>query len=115
MKHTAGPWEIDPRCATRVRDTADTTIASAGLASRDRDDAEANARLIAASPDLLKALKVAAKLLQTVTIKQVFELGTEAINAVGLNPCCMNEGRATGDEPISLDFIYRAISKAEAE
>lgn len=71
------------------------------------------ARLFAASPDLLKALKVAAQLLQTVTIRQVFELGTDAVNAVGLNPWCMNEGRASGDETISLDFIHDAIAKAE--
>jgi hypothetical protein len=49
-KFTPGPWEIDPRVSTRVRDQADTTIASAGMASRVLEEAQANAHLIAASP-----------------------------------------------------------------
>ena len=55
--YTKGPWEVDRRASTRVTDGADTTIASAGMASRTMEDAQANARLIAAAPDLLEALK----------------------------------------------------------
>ena len=56
-KWTKGPWSIDKRASTRVVDDADTTIASAGLASRILEDAQANAQLISAAPELYEALK----------------------------------------------------------
>ena len=61
--YTKGPWEVDRRASTRVTDGADTTIASAGMASRTMEDAQANARLIASAPDLLEALKRASGLI----------------------------------------------------
>jgi hypothetical protein len=56
---TPGPWMVDDRASTRIRDNADTTIASAGMASRILEESQANARLIAAAPDLYEALKEA--------------------------------------------------------
>jgi hypothetical protein len=42
-------------------------------------------------------LKTLARL---VTVNQVFAAGNDAINASGLNPWCINEGRATGEETL---------------
>jgi hypothetical protein len=52
-KHTPGPWHVDPRAAARVCAGLDT-VASCGNDSGLRDAWEANARLIAAAPDLLR-------------------------------------------------------------
>lgn len=52
-KHTPGPWRVGAVCGDVVFAVAD----SAGVASCARlANAEANARLIAAAPDLLAAL-----------------------------------------------------------
>jgi len=60
QKFTPGPWHIDPRASTRIVDDADTTIASAGRASRSEEEAQANACFIAAAPEMYEALKSAA-------------------------------------------------------
>ena len=63
-KFTPGPWEVDPRVATRVRDSSDTTIASAGMASRDREDAIAEVepfpegRLILGRGSVIDAIQI---------------------------------------------------------
>jgi hypothetical protein len=56
VKHTAGPWNAD--AIGIVRDAAGTAV---GVASHrgTRDETRANARLIAAAPDLLDACRVA--------------------------------------------------------
>lgn len=68
-----------------------------------------------AAPELYEALRIARKLIGLITVRQVIEAGDDAIAAVGLNPWCMNEGRATGDEPVSADFIEAALAKAEGK
>lgn len=64
---TAGQWSLDPRCDTRVVGPEDRGICSTGSYNNNIDppekiDAEnrANARLIAASPALYKALQAVA-------------------------------------------------------
>lgn len=112
MSYTSGPFEIrrlGPAEHYAIETTDGEMVAATAVTANALDDA----RLFAAAPELLEALKVAVKLLGLVTVRQVIEAGNDAIEAVGLNPWCMNEGRATGDEQIPLDFIYRAISKAE--
>lgn len=58
-KHTPGPWRANsswiegPKMALRV---AVVDWPKRGCAPKSADEAEANARLIAAAPDLLKAL-----------------------------------------------------------
>ena len=76
---------------------------------------EANAHLIAAAPEMYKELEKAAILLRLLTVRQVIEAGDDAIKAAGLNPWCMNEGLATGDEPISTTLIDCALAKARGE
>lgn len=58
-KHTPGPWRIDPRAACRVVAGENDTVASAGCQSNLADQYEANARLIAAAPDMLEAIQKA--------------------------------------------------------
>jgi hypothetical protein len=69
VKHTPGPWSLDPRSPGDVETPAGVQIAFGLAASQvgeewhikgpcpPDDEAEANARLIAASPDLLEALR----------------------------------------------------------
>lgn len=65
-KHTPGPWHISPHCKNEIRATnrgslsAPITVASANFTKSKNiisvsnwDEAEANAKLIAAAPDLL--------------------------------------------------------------
>jgi len=65
-KHTPGPWTVNPYCndGAEVRAIAPvawcsvaTTVGSSGSQSIDAAEARANARLIAAAPDLLAALE----------------------------------------------------------
>lgn len=49
---------------------------------------------------LIKEVERLAILARLVTVRQVIEAGDEAIDAAGLNPWCMNEGLATGDERV---------------
>ena len=52
------------------------------------------------SDEVETALRRAEVLVPLLTVRQVIEAGTEAIEAAGLNPWCIAEGRATGDERI---------------
>ena len=58
-KHTAGPWSVDYEGPAHlsIEDSAGRVLAFCNLQSEDGDEDEANARLIAAAPDLLQALK----------------------------------------------------------
>jgi hypothetical protein len=62
--------------------------------------------------ELIAALRRALPLIRLLTVRQVIEAGDEAIDAAGLNPWCINEGRATGDEFISGWWIESAIDSA---
>lgn len=75
-KHTPGPWEIDKRCETSVFAELDGRrgICSTGGYSTNTIDPEvlndennANARLIAAAPDLLEALGTILMMIPAVT------------------------------------------------
>lgn len=60
------------------------------------------------------ALTNAKRLVALLTIRDVVEEGGEALTASGLNPYCMNEGRATGEEPLNLWQVDAAIKRARA-
>ena len=57
-QHTPGPWDVEPKGSRHFVDGADgLTVAYLDRAGvRERAEIEANARLIAAAPDLLAAL-----------------------------------------------------------
>lgn len=63
---------------------------------------------------LIDAAERAQLLLRGLTVGAVMERGIEAINAAGLNPYCVNEGRASGQERISTDWLDAAIAAAKA-
>jgi hypothetical protein len=71
--------------------------------------------LIAAAPELLEELRKMATLASLVTVRQVIEAGDKYINAAGLNPWCMNEGLATGNERVSCYPARAAIAKATGQ
>ena len=56
--HTPGPWDVEPKGSRHFVDGADgLTVAYLDRAGvRERSEIEANARLIASAPELLKAL-----------------------------------------------------------
>ena len=57
--HTPGPWDVEPKGSRHFVDGADgLAVAYLGWAGvRERSEIEANARLIAAAPELLEALE----------------------------------------------------------
>lgn len=61
--------------------------------------------------DVLKRSRV---LLGTVTVRQIIEAGDDAIEAAGLNPWCINEGRASGDERFDSWRISHVLNLTEA-
>lgn len=61
-KHTKGPWIAD---GAQIF-TSDTNVAQANGYRIDRETVAANARLIAAAPELLEALEGALKLIELV-------------------------------------------------
>jgi hypothetical protein len=71
-------------------------------------------RMREVNAELLEALKRAVVLAELVTIRQIIQAGDHAIKAAKLNPWCINEGLATGDETHSLLFAHAAIIKAES-
>lgn len=62
-------------------------------------------RLRAEVAELRAKLERARPLVALLTVRQVIQGGDNAIAASGLDPWCMNEGRATGDEPISAWWL----------
>ncbi len=55
--------------------------------------------------ELLEELERARTLLRLITVRQVIESDLKTINAAGLNPYCINEGRATGNDRIDTSFM----------
>lgn len=55
-KHTPGPWKATP-CRVYAPETEDRLELRVTISGGNRDDNRANARLIAAAPDLLEALR----------------------------------------------------------
>lgn len=64
---------------------------------------------------LVAALKRAKAVMKPKTIREIIQSGDDCISASGLNPYCMNEGLASGDEDFDCDFIDEALKQAGAE
>ena len=62
-KHTPGPWHVDSICPTKVRLSDSYLIADTYRHPGDMPASEANARLIAAAPDLLETLRMSCAVL----------------------------------------------------
>lgn len=59
---------------------------------------------------LIREAQKASVLLPLLTVRQVIDAGDKAINAAGLNPWCINEGRATGHERIGAWSLTHALA-----
>jgi len=79
--HTPGPWRVDPDDDFRVVDAQDCTISRTDFINlvEEHDWQIANARLIAAAPELLTACRLAGEKLSSVT--QPGESGWDAVSA----------------------------------
>lgn len=90
MKHTPGPWEVDPSNLFSVTLPSDREGTCVALCSwighyegRLRSEGQANAKLIAASPDLLDACKEALAFLEVVAPSR--SLGPGALRKTRVN------------------------------
>jgi hypothetical protein len=90
-KHTPGPWTQDKY--GDVTDASGQTIRVEGVAltGRSTEESRANARLIAAAPELLEALQAMVK-----------EFGFDVVHPQGL----------VHDEPHAIRSAIKAIAKA---
>lgn len=103
----------DTELAKWLRDEA-VHMRVAGLGNRDRAKMiDLAAARIEATAGLVEAAEQVLPLLRLLTVRQVIDGGDEAIAAASLNPRCMNEGIATGDERISPWRLEAAIAKAK--
>lgn len=83
-KHTSGPWRLVTTTTPgqfvrehRIRSEDDSMICEIGPVSQ-----EANARLIAAAPEMLEALRLAIEQLEPVTKPKLIQLPEYALRAV---------------------------------
>jgi hypothetical protein len=88
MKHTPGPWRVNKHNPFRVAAGHNLAIADTSELAAEPEECHANARLIAAAPELLHCLKV---ILDHAD-------GDEMLEA-----------------QLHLDFVRAAIAKAEGE
>jgi hypothetical protein len=61
--------------------------------------------------ELLTEVERLRKLAGLVTVRQVIDAGDQAIDAAGLNPWCINEGLATGEERLNLSCTDELIAR----
>jgi len=114
-KHTPGKWVHydDSRQSVHRHLIAamGKTIAHIYCTAGDEAADEANARLIAAAPEMLEALERARHLVRLVTVGMVIK-DDDAIEAAGINPWVINEGLADKDDAISAWWLDAVIAKA---
>lgn len=82
-QHTPGPWHaeiIEPGKGALIW-AFDSIAGMRNSGDYLPDEFEANARLIAAAPDLLEALMVAQHILNTVTVDSLYDAGKEKVRA----------------------------------
>lgn len=94
-KHTPGPWHTTVPCSftlvhREIRGQDDTRIAEVGFGYQDQPQELANARLIAAAPELLEVLQYAAsrlahsRALQDAPVREAYDRIETAIAKVQL-------------------------------
>ena len=82
-QHTPGPWDVEPKGSRHFVDGADgLTVAYLDrVGVRERAEIEANARLIAAAPELLAALECILKRYESAGVQCYPEARREVIAA----------------------------------
>jgi hypothetical protein len=95
---------------------ADCSFCNPFVVKVPKDEQKANAEFIVRAcnshEQLVLACERLLKIARTVTVRQAISAGQEVIDATGLNPWCLNEGLATGDEHLCLHFAEDAIRNA---
>jgi hypothetical protein len=69
-----------------------------------------NAAMVGELVEALERMQALLPLMRLITVRQAIEAGDRVINACGLNPWCINEGRATGSEPAISSWMLPNIS-----
>lgn len=117
-KHTPGPWKTEDRryLITDAPDEGSIGVYAGGfwiadvhgahVGPKSRDEADANARLIAAAPELLEALEA---LLQNAENKAVY------ISILEYKECFDSEGNAIAEYSPEMDKARAAIAKAKGQ
>lgn len=82
MKHTQGTWEANSKLTIQVNPENPVETTTICQVYGSGEQSEANARLIAAAPELLRALKACARHLNTNNEidRVLYEIAIEAIN-----------------------------------
>ena len=92
-------------------------VRPSGLSSL-RDGAAGASPPKASIPDACETIERILPMLELVTIRQAIEAGYEVVDACGINPWCIREGRAEGDEPAlswwRVDAIRTALKDLKA-
>jgi len=98
-KHTPGPWQVNSNFASQVCDCDGTSRGCAPIANMSGTPAErkANARLIAAAPDLLEALREVEKHLQSYVDAIEYGGGAASKSSERLASVRAAIAKATGD------------------
>ena len=127
-KHTPEPWGVwlNPDGCNRGMITDDALARHIVYVVGNTHEAKANGRRIIACvnacaginpeavPELLEALKRAEYLVRLLTVEQVMQAGNAAVDASGLHPFALNEGRADKGDRLSTYLLSAAIAKAES-
>lgn len=66
---------------------------------------EAGERVVRECREAKEATRRAAVLVRLFTVRQVVDAGEEALDAAGLNPWCLNEGLARGEDRLSPSWL----------
>lgn len=85
MKHTPGPWNtVGPIVRSRLKDLADFRVGwtSKGDPNFEVPESEANARLCAAAPDMLQALRLLLDRIASGSGKNAIHLSAETYDAI---------------------------------
>ncbi len=77
------------------------------------EDDDAAPAVPTAAGEVLDALRCARVLVRPMTVRDALR-SDSAVEAAGLNPWCVNEGRATGEEPLDLSWLDHAIEACES-
>jgi len=104
--------EITPEMVESFREVLEEHLHVDWFSQVDAKDVEVIIRDLAKREPFLSLIREAeraAVLLPLLTVRQVIDAGDRAIDAAGLNPWCINEGRATGHERIDNCSLKHAL------
>lgn len=103
MKHTPGPWKRNGRTVSGPPTPLERIVAECGQ-STSREIDEANARLIAAAPEMLEALNaLMATLPPVASMRQVYRPGVYKAMVLAMKAAAKAEGRGG---PVEREILH---------